>query len=133
MPEIIVGRDWEDLKKYGNKGTITIGKNIVGTGAETHLASEIKVDVLRPHVIVIVGKRGSGKCVLPTTKLILSSGDEKTIEEIFKKSEKEKIYENKNEEIYNIKNNIYILSVDKNLKVKNNKVVRIYRKKVKEK
>ncbi len=61
MPEIRVGRDWDDLKKFGSKGTITIGKNIVGTGTETHLASEIKFDVLRPHVIVAVGKRGSGK------------------------------------------------------------------------
>ncbi len=61
MPEIIIGRDWDDMKKYGNKGTIPIGKNIVGTGIETHLASEIRVDVLRPHVTVIVGKRGSGK------------------------------------------------------------------------
>lgn len=61
MPEIIAGRDWEDLKKYGNKGTIVIGKNIVGTGAEVHLTTPIKIDVLRPHVIVVVGKRGSGK------------------------------------------------------------------------
>ncbi|MBN2094700.1 MAG: ATP-binding protein [Candidatus Aenigmarchaeota archaeon] len=61
MPEIIAGRDWEDLKKYGTKGTITIGKNIVGTGAEVHLTTPIMVDVLRPHVVVIVGKRGTGK------------------------------------------------------------------------
>ena len=61
MPEIIVGRDWDDMQKYGNKGTISIGKNIVGTGAETHLASPVKIDVLRPHIIVVVGKRGSGK------------------------------------------------------------------------
>jgi hypothetical protein len=61
MPEIIAGRDWDDMKKYGNKGTIVIGKNIVGTGAEVHLTTPIKIDVLRPHVIVVVGKRGSGK------------------------------------------------------------------------
>lgn len=61
MPEIIVGRDWDDLKKYGSKGTIAIGRNIVGTGTETHLATPIKVDVLRPHITVVVGKRGSGK------------------------------------------------------------------------
>ena len=61
MPEIIVGRDWEDLKKFKTKGTINIGKNIVGTGSEAHTATPIKMDVLRPHIITIVGKRGSGK------------------------------------------------------------------------
>jgi hypothetical protein len=61
MPEIIVGRDWEDLKRFGNKGTIIIGKNIVGTGFETHITTPIKMDILRPHIITIVGKRGSGK------------------------------------------------------------------------
>jgi len=61
MPEIIVGRDLEDLKKFGNIGTITIGKNIVGTGFETHITTPIKMDILRPHIITIVGKRGSGK------------------------------------------------------------------------
>jgi len=61
MPEIIAGRDWEDLKKYGDKGTIIIGKNIVGTGAEVHLTTPIMIDVLRPHVVVVVGKRGTGK------------------------------------------------------------------------
>ncbi len=61
MPEIIVGRDKEDLKKYGNKGTILLGKNIVGKGFDIHLATEIKLDVVRPHIILISGKRGTGK------------------------------------------------------------------------
>lgn len=61
MPEIIAGRDWDDLKKYGSMGTIVIGKNIVGTGAEVHLTTPILIDVLRPHVVVVVGKRGTGK------------------------------------------------------------------------
>lgn len=61
MPEIIVGRDKEDLKKYGNNGTILLGRNIVGKGFDTHLATEIQLDVIRPHVILISGKRGTGK------------------------------------------------------------------------
>jgi hypothetical protein len=61
MPKIIVGRDWVDLKKFGDKGTITLGKNIVGTGTEVHTTTPIKMDVLRPHIVTIVGKRGSGK------------------------------------------------------------------------
>lgn len=61
MPEIVVGRDEEDLKKYGNEGTIYIGKHLVGTGEEAHLTTPVLLDVLRPHIICVTGKRGSGK------------------------------------------------------------------------
>jgi len=61
MHEIIVGRRKEDLKKYGKKCTGYLGKHIVGEGEETHLTNKILMDFLRPHVILICGKRGSGK------------------------------------------------------------------------
>ncbi len=61
VEDIIVGRDPEDLKKYGKKGCIFLGKHVVGKGFEYHLTNPILMDVLRPHVILIVGKRGSGK------------------------------------------------------------------------
>ena len=61
MPSIIVGRDENDLKTYGEDGTIQIGKHLVGTGEETHTTTPVLLDVLRPHVICITGKRGSGK------------------------------------------------------------------------
>lgn len=61
MPEIVVGRDEEDLKKYGSDGTIYIGKHLVGTGEEAHLTTPVLLDVLRPHIICLTGKRGSGK------------------------------------------------------------------------
>ena len=59
--EIVVGRRKEDLEKYGKKGTGYIGKHIVGKGYEAHLTVKILLDLLRPHVIMITGKRGSGK------------------------------------------------------------------------
>jgi len=61
MHEIIVGRRQEDLKKYGIKCTGYLGKHIVGEGEETHLTNKIVMDFLRPHVILVSGKRGSGK------------------------------------------------------------------------
>lgn len=61
MPDIVIGRDFDDLQKYGSKGTIFLGKHIVGTGEDAHLTSPLQFDVLRPHVICVSGKRGQGK------------------------------------------------------------------------
>jgi hypothetical protein len=61
VENIVVGRDKDDLKKYGEKGTAFIGKHIVGKGEDAHLTNPIMMDVTRPHVILISGKRGSGK------------------------------------------------------------------------
>lgn len=61
MENIIVGRDTDDMRKYGEKGTAFIGKHVVGKGEEAHLTNPIMMDVTRPHVVLICGKRGSGK------------------------------------------------------------------------
>ncbi len=61
VENIVVGRDRDDLKKYGEKGTAFIGKHIVGKGEDAHLTNPILMDVTRPHVLLICGKRGSGK------------------------------------------------------------------------
>jgi DNA helicase HerA-like ATPase len=61
VEDIVVGRDPEDMEKYGKKGCIFLGKHIVGKGRDYHLTNPIMMDVLRPHIILIVGKRGSGK------------------------------------------------------------------------
>ncbi len=61
MYEIVVGRSAEDVKKYGLYGTAYIGRHIVGTGEDAHMTSKILLDVVRPHVMLICGKRGSGK------------------------------------------------------------------------
>lgn len=62
MPyDVIIGRDKGDLKKFGNKGLIHIGKGYVKMGNYTSLSNMIWLDVARSHVIMIAGKRGSGK------------------------------------------------------------------------
>jgi hypothetical protein len=61
VEKIIVGKDWKDLKKFGAKGTAFIGKHIVGKGEESHLTNPVHIDVTRPHVVLICGKRGTGK------------------------------------------------------------------------
>jgi len=61
VEDIVVGRDTEDMEKYGKKGCIFLGKHIVGKGYEHHLTNPVLMDVLRPHIVLIVGKRGSGK------------------------------------------------------------------------
>jgi uncharacterized protein len=59
--ETVAGRLKKDLEKYGTKAAGYIGKHIVGTGEEAHLTTKVYLDLLKPHVILICGKRGSGK------------------------------------------------------------------------
>lgn len=61
MYEITVGRDDEDRKAFGDKGTFLIGKHYVKMGQTTSLSTGIYMDVLRSHVVSVFGKRGSGK------------------------------------------------------------------------
>src|SRR3989344_316493 len=62
MPyDIILGRDNSDKKKFGKDGLIYIGKGYVTMGAYTSLSNNLYLDVARSHVILIAGKRGSGK------------------------------------------------------------------------
>ncbi len=58
---IVVGRDASDKEAFGDKGLITLGKSYVKMGNYTSLSNTIKIDVARSHVILIAGKRGSGK------------------------------------------------------------------------
>ncbi len=57
----VVGRTKEDLEKFGSKAAGYIGKHIVGVGEDAHLTTPVKIDLLKPHVILCSGKRGSGK------------------------------------------------------------------------
>lgn len=58
---IIIGRGESDKKKFGDKGLIYIGKGFVKMGQYTSLSNKIFLDVARSHVILVAGKRGSGK------------------------------------------------------------------------
>jgi len=62
MPyDIIIGRDTSDKEKFGNKGLINIGRGFVKMGLNSSLSNNILMDVARSHVILVAGKRGSGK------------------------------------------------------------------------
>lgn len=61
MYDIIIGRDAADKKKFGDRGLVFIGKGYVKMGQYTSLSNRILMDVVRSHVILVAGKRGSGK------------------------------------------------------------------------
>jgi len=59
--DIVIGRNKEDKKKFGDKGLVYIGKGYVKMGNYTSLSNKLWLDVVKSHVILIAGKRGSGK------------------------------------------------------------------------
>jgi len=62
MPyNIIIGRNEADKKAFGNRGLVFIGKGYVKMGQYTSLSNKIFMDVARSHVVLVAGKRGSGK------------------------------------------------------------------------
>jgi len=61
MEDIIIGRDEEDKKIFGTKGTILLGKHYVKMGQTSSLANNIMLDMVRPHIVMLCGKRGGGK------------------------------------------------------------------------
>ncbi|MEM2956371.1 MAG: DUF87 domain-containing protein [Candidatus Pacearchaeota archaeon] len=62
MPyDIIIGRTPSDIQQFGKEGLIYIGKSYVKMGQTTSLTNRILLDVARSHVILVAGKRGSGK------------------------------------------------------------------------
>ncbi len=62
MPyDIVVGRDVSDKKAFGDRGLVFLGKGYVTMGQYTSLSNSIFMDVARNHVVLVAGKRGSGK------------------------------------------------------------------------
>ncbi len=61
MHEILIGRDLSDEKKYGMRGTGYVAKHIVGQKNEAHVTTPVNIDLSRPHIIGLFGKRGQGK------------------------------------------------------------------------
>ena len=62
MPHnIVIGRVAKDRKKFGEKATIFLGRHYVKMEQTVSLSSNILMDVARTHVVLVDGKRGSGK------------------------------------------------------------------------
>ncbi|MBD3312628.1 DUF853 family protein [archaeon] len=59
--KIILGRNEYDRKRYGDRGALIIGKQYITMGKTVSMANQVMLDVARPHVLLVCGKRGSGK------------------------------------------------------------------------
>jgi len=59
--DVIIGRNAADKSAFGERGLIFLGKGYVKMGQYTSLSNKIFMDIARSHVILIAGKRGSGK------------------------------------------------------------------------
>ncbi len=59
--DIVVGRNAQDLKRFGTEGTIYLGKHYVKMGRTTSLSNKVYLDMIRSHVVFVCGKRGGGK------------------------------------------------------------------------
>jgi len=57
----VLGRSAHDLEKYKDKGTAYIAKTVMSSGETPVLGRKILMDIAKPHVILICGKRGGGK------------------------------------------------------------------------
>jgi hypothetical protein len=134
IAKIVVGRDASDLKKFGTKGTLYLGKHLVGAGEEAHTTTPLLVDALRPHMIVLCGKRGEGKCLAPYSEVLMPDGTTKSIDELFKLAAGDRSDWTKSEELFPCIEPITILSLDTNsLDLKPMTISHVYRKKVNEK
>jgi len=58
---VVLGRDIGDLEKYGSQGTAYFGKVVMSAGEKPVLGRKVLVDISKPHLILICGKRGGGK------------------------------------------------------------------------
>jgi uncharacterized protein len=113
MPyDIIIGRDKEDKKKFGTKGTIYLGKGYVTMGNYTSLSNKIWLDVARTHVILIAGKRGGGKCLSEDSLITLDDGSIMPIKDLEKNKQK-------------------VLSLDNNLKMQQSEKSEFFNREVK--
>ncbi|RLE43975.1 hypothetical protein DRJ16_03095, partial [Candidatus Woesearchaeota archaeon] len=59
--DIVIGRNITDKELFGEKGLIFLGKGYVKMGNYTSLSNKIYMDIARSHVVLVAGKRGSGK------------------------------------------------------------------------
>ncbi len=89
MPyDIIVGRTESDKELFGDKALVYLGKTYVNMGNTSSLSNRIFMDVARSHVVLICGKRGSGKCLTGDTLIPLSDGSFVPIAELENNKEK---------------------------------------------
>ncbi len=111
-----------------------MAKQYVKMGQTTSLSNPVYMDIAGAHVVFIVGKRGTGKCVLGNTFITLNNYQSRTIEEIYSELKENAIIVTKNhqEELLKPTHLLKVLSVDSNLNFIERPIQFIYRKQVKE-
>jgi uncharacterized protein len=89
MPfDVIVGRNEGDNKILGKKALAYIGKSYVNMENYTSLSNPMFLDISRSHVVMVAGKRGSGKCLSEDSLVLLEDGSEIPIIELDKEKKK---------------------------------------------
>lgn len=78
---IVLGRTVDELEELGTKGSVLIAKQYIKMGERLSLANPIHLDVVKPHVMLIAGKRGGGKSY---TMSVIAEGMAMLEPEIFK-------------------------------------------------
>ncbi|MFH1849612.1 MAG: LAGLIDADG family homing endonuclease [archaeon] len=111
MYDIIIGRNKSDMDKFGDRGTVLIGKHYIKMGRETSLSNKVFLDVARAHVVFVCGKRGGGKCLHGDTLITLDDGSLVPIRDI-KES------------------NRHVMALNKNLKMQPSEKLDFYRRPV---
>ena len=111
MYDIVIGRSEADKEKYGTTGAIFLGKHYVKMGQTTSLSNRVYLDVAKSHVVFVVGKRGSGKCLHGDSLITLANGLEVPIKEIYNKGNQ-------------------IMALNNNLKITNSEKTSFYTRKV---
>ncbi len=61
MVDVFIGRSPDEVRELGTAGTIFLGKEYIKMENVTSLANNVYMDVNKPHLILIAGKRGQGK------------------------------------------------------------------------
>lgn len=84
--EVVVGRSLKQIEKYGTTATGYIGKVVVSAGEEPVLGKKVLLDLARPHLMLICGKRGGGKCLTGDTLITLDDGREIPIKDLEKEN-----------------------------------------------
>src|SRR3989344_1252635 len=88
MYDIVIGRSEADKEKYGTTGSVFLGKHYVKMGQTTSLSNKVYLDVVKSHIVFIVGKRGSGKCLHGDTLVTLEDGSETPIKDLHTQEKK---------------------------------------------
>lgn len=84
----ILGRSESKIAKYGERATAYIGKVVMSGGQTPVLGRKVLIDIAEPHMILVCGKRGGGKCLDGDTLIPLADGSLKPIRELAQESNK---------------------------------------------